>query len=184
MKINFPFKILFTTFFLIQLTSCSYLKKDESKKDKKEQETILKKKKKDHNLKKRAEEYDGGIIFGKNGVFSGGGSKAQFAANNVLWRASVSTLDFTPLVTANYSGGIIITDWYSKKNSSDSIKIQIVFNSNELSPSSFEVKSFKKKCKEDKSCSTIKMNNNFNSKIKQQILENAKKIKIKLESEN
>ena len=142
-----------------------------------------KKKKKDHNLKKRAEEYDGGIIFGKNGVFSGGGSKAQFAANNVLWRASVSTLDFTPLVTANYSGGIIITDWYSKKNSSDSIKIQIVFNSNELSPSSFEVKSFKKKCKKDKSCSTIKMNNNFNSKIKKQILENAKKIKIKSESE-
>lgn len=182
MKIKFQFRTLFTIFLLIQLTSCSYLKKDESKKGEKEQNTVLKKKKRDQNLKKRAEEYDGGIIFGKDGVLSGGSSKAQFAANNVLWRASVSTLDFTPLVTANYSGGIIITDWYSKKNSSDSIKIQIVFNSNELSSSSFEVKSFKKKCN-DKSCSTTKMNNNFNSKIKRQILENAKKIKIKLESE-
>ena len=32
-------------------------------------------------------------------------------SSNELWRASLDVLDFT-LVSANYSGGIIITDWY------------------------------------------------------------------------
>ena len=31
-----------------------------------------------------------------------------------MWRASLETLDFLPLTTVDYSGGIIITDWYSE----------------------------------------------------------------------
>ena len=30
-----------------------------------------------------------------------------------LWRASLDVIDFMPIASANYSGGIIITDWYS-----------------------------------------------------------------------
>ena len=37
----------------------------------------------------------------------------MFASANELWRASLDTLDFMPLSSVNYSGGIIITDWYS-----------------------------------------------------------------------
>ncbi len=34
----------------------------------------------------------------------------------LLWRASLEILDFIPLTTVDYSGGIIITDWYNDKN--------------------------------------------------------------------
>ena len=176
--------IIILFIFSIFLTNCSYFSKDKDKNaENVEQEPIIKKKKRDHNLKKRAEEYEGGIIFGKKGIFSGkGGSSAQFAADNVLWRASLQSLDFTPFVTANYSGGILITDWYSGKNSKESIKIQVAFNSNEVKASSFEITSFKKTCSSTNlNCTIKKLNNNFNSKIKNQILETARDLKIKQE---
>ena len=57
-----------------------------------------------------------------------GGGKFDFASSNELWRASLDTVDFMPLISANYSGGIIITDWYSEQNSNnESVKISIRF---------------------------------------------------------
>ena len=44
-----------------------------------------------------------------------GGTNFEFASSNELWRASLDVLDFMPLTSANYSGGIIITDWYSEQ---------------------------------------------------------------------
>ena len=32
-----------------------------------------------------------------------------------MWRV-LETLDFLPLTTVDYSGGIIITDWYSEND--------------------------------------------------------------------
>jgi len=182
MNIRLFFKYILLITLSISISSCSYFNKDKDKNENKEDEkVVIKKKRRDHNLKKRAEEYEGGIVFGKKGVFSRG-SAAQFAAENVLWRASIETLDFVPLITANYSGGIIITDWYSNSKSNDSIKIQVNFKSNELKASSLQIKSFKKVCGQlNQSCKISNLNNNFNSKIKNQILETAKNIKIKLE---
>ena len=57
----------------------------------------------------------------------------DFASSNELWRASLDTLDFMPLALANYSGGIIVTDWYSDGSSNnESVKISIRFLSNEI----------------------------------------------------
>ena len=140
--------------------------------------TIIKKKKRDHNLKKRADEYKGAIIGGKDGVLFGGGqSTAQFAADNMLWRASLETLNFIPLSSANYSGGVIITDWYAKQNSKDAIKIQVVFKSDELSTNSIEIISHKKVCNNN-GCRTTAMDQNFNSKIKNKILEKARILNV------
>ena len=61
------------------------------------------------------------------------GGDFEFASSNELWRASLDILDFMPLTSANYSGGIIITDWYSEDgNSTDSVKITIRFLSNDI----------------------------------------------------
>ena len=45
-----------------------------------------------------------------------GGSKTtyEFSTSNPMWRASLEVLDFIPLSTVDYSGGMIITDWYSR----------------------------------------------------------------------
>ena len=64
-----------------------------------------------------------------------------------LWRASLDIIDFMPLTSANYSGGIIITDWYSEnQNSNESIKISIRFLTNEIRSDALDIKIFYRKC--------------------------------------
>jgi hypothetical protein len=76
----------------------------------------------------------------KGGVF-------EFASSNSLWRASLDIIDFMPLSSVNYSGGIIITDWYSENSSSnESIKISIRFMTNEIRSDALNIKVFNKKC--------------------------------------
>ena len=83
--------------------------------------------------------------FGKNqrgGVF-------DFASSNELWRASLDILDFMPLSSVNYSGGIIITDWYSENNNqNESIKISIRFLTNEIRSDALNIKVFNRRCTE------------------------------------
>jgi hypothetical protein len=76
-----------------------------------------------------------------------GGGAFQFANSNGLWRASLDIIDFMPLSSVNYSGGIIITDWYSdNKNPNESIKISIRFLTNEIRSDSLDIKIFNRKC--------------------------------------
>ena len=103
----------------------------------------------------------------------------DFSTSNVLWRASLKTLDFIPLVTVDYSGGIIITDWYSEgKSKQEQIKIQVRFFSTELRSDSVQVTSYKKICEINNVCSNISGNENFNKEIKYLIINTARQIKI------
>ena len=81
----------------------------------------------------------------------------EFASSNELWRASLDVIDFMPLVSANYSGGIIITDWYSE-NQNESIKITLRFLSNEVRSDSIDIKIFYKKCQEIINCKVSEQN--------------------------
>jgi len=77
------------------------------------------------------------------------GGDFQFASSNELWRASLDVIDFMPLSSVNYSGGIIITDWYTDNSSqNESIKISIRFLTNEIRSDSLDIKVFNKKCKD------------------------------------
>ena len=75
------------------------------------------------------------------------GGVFDFASSNGLWRASLDVLDFMPLSSVNYSGGIIITDWYSENsNQNESIKISIRFMTNEIRSDALRIKIFNRKC--------------------------------------
>ena len=103
----------------------------------------------------------------------------EFGTSNVLWRASLKTIDFIPLATVDYSGGIIITDWYSEgKSNKEQIKIQIRFVSTELRSESIQVISYKKICETNNECTNIAGNENFNREIKDLIINTARQIKI------
>jgi hypothetical protein len=103
----------------------------------------------------------------------------EFSTSNVLWRSSLKTLDFIPLATVDYSGGIIITDWYSEgKSNKEQIKIQIRFFSTELRSESIQVISYKKICEINNECSNVAGNENFNREIKDLIVNTARQIKI------
>ena len=73
---------------------------------------------------------------------NGGNGTFEFASSNELWRASLDTIDFMPLASVNYSGGIIITDWYSTDNNNESIKISIRFLTNEIRSDALQIKIF------------------------------------------
>ena len=103
----------------------------------------------------------------------------EFGTSNVLWRASLKTLDFIPLANVDYSGGIIITDWYSEgKSNKEQIKIQVRFLSTELRSDSIQITSYKKICETNNECINVVGNENFNREIKDLIVNNARQIKI------
>ena len=104
----------------------------------------------------------------------------QFASSNEMWRATLDLLDFTPLSNVDYSGGIIITDWFSESSDQDPIKISVRFLSSEIRADGLKVIIYKKICKKiDKknNCKTIKDNTTLGSEIKLAILKKAAIIK-------
>ena len=108
---------------------------------------------------------------------SGRGTTYEFSTSNPLWRASLETLDFLPMATVDYSGGMIITDWYTDNNSNDeSIKISVRFLSNEIASSSLKIIVHKKKCINN-SCSTeILSNSKISEELRSTILKSAIRI--------
>ena len=134
-------------------------------------------------FKKARESADkGGGIFGtlgKDVQNQQGQGNINFGNSNVLWRATLKSLDFLPLINADYSGGIIIYDWYSESSNSDEqIKITVKFLSNELRTESVEVSSHKKICDQNQKCFTKKTDVDFNKNIKENILAEARKLRI------
>ena len=82
-----------------------------------------------------------------------GGTNYQFASSNPMWRATLEILDFLPLSNVDYSGGIIITDWYNEGTSLDeSIKITIRFLTNEVRSDGLRIIVHKKRCNVDQNC--------------------------------
>jgi hypothetical protein len=102
------------------------------------------------------------------------GGDFMFASANELWRASLDTLDFMPLSSVNYSGGIIITDWYSDGDSIDeSVKISIRFLTNEVRADALDIKIFYKKCNQVASCKISQKTGSLSAELKKQILSKA-----------
>ena len=109
----------------------------------------------------------------KGGVF-------EFASSNELWRASLDVIDFMPLASVNYSGGIIITDWYTNERiQNESIKITIRFLTNEIRSDALNIKIFTRKCKESLiNCKYIQSNKSLVTELKKEILKRATKFQI------
>ena len=103
----------------------------------------------------------------------GGTGNFEFASSNELWRASLDTIDFMPLASVNYSGGIIITDWYSTDNSNNSIKISIRFLTNEVRSDALDIKVFNRNCKTQTNCITSEQSGQLIPELKMKILKTA-----------
>ena len=130
-------------------------------------------------VRKNIEEGRGVKIFDKRNKNTG---IASFASSNPVWRASLDTLNFMVLSSADYGGGIIITDWYSENNNNESIKITIRFLSDEIRIDGFDVIIHQKMCEQEDrtNCKIRKINNKLNDEIKLAILKRATIIDRKL----
>ena len=101
----------------------------------------------------------------------------EFSTSNPMWRASLEVLDFIPLTTVDYSGGMIITDWYSEgvNSNEDSLKITVRFLSNEIRSDSIKIVVHKKNCKNMNNCniSLLPNSSKINSELRSVILKKA-----------
>ena len=153
------FIVVFVILLITSLTSCN------SKVDQRKMK---------HNVKDRVKQNidEGrGIRFGsiidKPGTFN-------FNTSNPLWRASIESLDFMPLSSADYGGGIIITDWYSSgKNENEEIKITIRFISNEIRADAIQIYLHKKLCKPNMACKISQIESEIKNSLKLKILKKA-----------
>ncbi len=109
----------------------------------------------------------GGLTKG-NGTF-------DFASSNELWKASLDVIDFMPLSSVNYSGGIIITDWYSEnQNPNESVKITIRFLTNEVRSDALDIKIFNRKCLDNLlNCKFTQTDGVLVTELKKEILKKA-----------
>jgi hypothetical protein len=127
----------------------------------------------------------GGGLFGKKGGIDLLNDDKQTASigmgmpiNPYLWKASLETINFMPLSSADPFAGLIITDWYSQNNTNERCKINIFIRGVELKTSNLKVNSF---------CQTLSDTNNWvsnepdikvNAQIENAILNKAKKLKL------
>jgi len=102
-----------------------------------------------------------------------GGGDFQFASSNEMWRATLDLLDFTPLSNVDYSGGVIITDWFSESSDQDPLKITVRFLSNEIRADGIIVVIHKKICKTINDCKVVKVDTTLGQEIKLAILKKA-----------
>ena len=131
------------------------------------------------NVKERVQkniEEGKGIRFGKTGSKGG---VFDFASSNEIWRASIEILDFVPFTNASYSGGILITDWFSGnskvENEKRLLKITVRFLTNEIRADALSITIHEKICKLNtiNDCSTNKISSNLENEIKLAILKKA-----------
>ena len=132
------------------------------------------------NPVKRAEierDKGGGIL----GTIGGNNKQTTFSfgTSNVLWRATLKSLDFLPLINVDYTGGVIIYDWYSQTNNpKEQIKISVQFLSNELKSDSIKITAHKKICESIDRCANSALDQNFANSIKENIIASARTLKI------
>lgn len=170
-KIN---KVLILIILIISIQACTTSKDKENEKN----SEIMTDNRIEPNVEKRTREIrdKGGGIFNSS---RSSNNNFDFSTSNVLWRASLESLESIPLNNVDYSGGVIVTDWYSLPKSNESIKITVRFLSNKLAVSSVKIISHKKICEANgRDCLITLASNKFNEDIKNKIISKAKELKL------
>lgn len=90
-------------------------------------------------------------IFGEGGlsIFSSkkdktGAGESGIGVNSFLWRATLDTVSFMPLASADPFGGVILTDWYTDDTTpNERVKINAFIMSRELKSDGIRVRTFR-----------------------------------------
>ena len=155
-------KILFIIQLIISLNSCGIYRPTDAREVSPDPEK---------RVAKNLEEGRGLKLFDSNKKV---GTTYEFASSNELWRATLDTIDFMPLTTANYSGGIIVTDWYSdNQNPSENLKITVRFLTNEIRSDALDLKIFYKNCDSSNQCTVAEKKGELIKELKKEILKKA-----------
>ena len=161
--LNKFFKIAFLLTLFFNLNQCGLYKKTDAR----EVPTNAK-----ERAQKNVEEGRSIKLFGKKG----GSGTFEFASSNEMWRAAIDILDFVPLSSADYGGGIVITEWYSDSGEiNESVKIMVQFLSNEIRADGLKVVVYDRLCENNNlnNCQTQTNQGSLSEEIKLAILKKA-----------
>ena len=170
------FKITFLLVLFINLNQCGLYKKTDAR------EVPVNAK---ERAQKNIEEGRSIKLFGKKG----GSGTFEFASSNEMWRAAIDILDFVPLSSADYGGGIVITEWYSDSGQiNESVKIMVQFMSNDIRADGIKVVVYDRICENNNlnNCQTQTNQSSLSEEIKLAILKKAsvyKNISLKKRAE-
>ena len=124
-------------------------------------------------------------IFGDDGLtlFGGGGDTNQnnsgIGVNSFLWRASLDTISFMPLVSADPFGGVIITDWYQDpKAQGERFKITVYILDKTLRADGVKVSAFRQTKDDQGGWTDAAVEPNTGTKIENAILVRARQLRI------
>ena len=107
-----------------------------------------------------------GVVL-KNMIGGKGSTNYEFSTSNPMWRATLDILDFLPLSTVDYSGGVIISEWYTDdSNKNQALKITVRFLSNEVQTNSLKITVHRKKCSVNQTCN-VEL---FKSRIQEELV--------------
>jgi len=163
---NIFIKITLLSLILINLNSCGFYRPVSAKDFPPEPEK---------RVQKNLQEGKGFQMMGNN---KKKGGDFEFASSNELWRASLDILDFMPLTSADYGGGLIITDWYNNEDqTNESIKISVRFLTNEIRADALNITVFSKECSANINCKVMQSNPKIEDELKMAILKRATKYK-------
>ena len=163
------FKVAFLLIIFFNFNQCGLYKKTDAR----EVPTNAK-----ERAQKNIEEGRSIKLFGKKG----GSGTFEFASSNEMWRAAIDILDFVPLSSADYGGGIVITEWYSDSGQiNESVKIMVQFMSNDIRADGIKVVVYDRICENNNlnNCQTQTNQSSLSEEIKLAILKKASVYKNK-----
>lgn len=161
----FTKNLVLSIFLFFFITSCGIYKKSDARKVSPDPKQRVK-----ENMEK-------GKGFRINNIGKGNNGNFQFASSNEMWRATLDVLDFAPLGNVDYSGGLIITDWFNESTEPrNSLKITVRFLTTEIRADGLVVTLHKKNCNKDLECTVKKYKSKTSNEIKLAILKRATKI--------
>ncbi len=135
-RVSFPFRILLIPLFL--LTACA-AEPTNTGVDARDRDEIRTDERYGRLFGEDALTFSAGTGTGADGPPGGG-----LGVNAFLWRASLDTLDFMPLVSADPFGGVIITDWYQPAaDENERLKVNVFILDTQLRADALKVSVFR-----------------------------------------
>jgi len=127
---------------------------------------------------------ENGKLFGDINLLGGSrddadGSGSGIGVNGFLWRASLDTLSFLPLSSADPFGGVIITDWYAPPESpAERFKVTVYILGRELRADGVRVAVFRQKRENGQEWIDANTGENTSTSLEDAILTRARELRV------
>jgi hypothetical protein len=125
-----------------------------------------------------AQKSEGGLF----GLFGGGERKpetAQIGVNSFLWAASLDTLSFMPLESADPIGGLIVTEWWSDPSlPNEWLKVQVYILDTRLRADALSVQVFRRVGPAANQAQTAPVDPDTSAQIENAILTRARLLRL------